>query len=89
METVLKADIFFFISSIASVVLTVLLSFALFYFIKAGKNLYQISEKLQDHFEDSEEFVLDLKERLEENMIFRLFFPPARKRKRETKKDTE
>jgi biopolymer transport protein ExbB/TolQ len=89
METVMKADIFFFISSIASVVLTVLLAVALFYFIRAGKNLYSISEKLQNHFKESEEFVLDLKERLEDNLIFRLFFPPARNRKRVTKKDAE
>ena len=89
METVMKADIFFFISSIALVVLTVLLCIVLFYFIKAGKNLYQISEKLQDHFTESEEFVLELKERLEDNMIFRLFFPPARSRRRVAKKGTE
>lgn len=89
METVMKADIFFFISSIASVVLAVLLSISLFYFIKAGKNLYLISEKLQNHFKESEEFVLDLKERLEDNMVFRLFFPPARNRKRVKDKDAE
>jgi hypothetical protein len=86
METFIKADIFFFISSIASVVLAVLLSVALFYFIKAGRNLYLISEKLQEHFKESEEFVLDLKERLEENWIFRLFFPPARSGKRTKEK---
>jgi len=87
METLIKADIFFFISSIATVILTVLFSMALFYFIKAGKNLYLISEKLQNHFADSEEFVLELKERLEDNLIFRMFFPPARSKKRATKKD--
>ena len=86
METVMKADIFFFISSIATVVLAVLLSIVLFYFIKAGKNLYQISQKLQEHFKESEEFVLELKERLEDNMVFRLFFPPARGRSRDKKK---
>ncbi|MDP1620093.1 MAG: hypothetical protein Q8L11_03490 [Candidatus Moranbacteria bacterium] len=85
METLLKADIFFFISSIATVILTALFSVALFYFIKAGKNLYLISEKLQNHFAESEEFVLDLKERLADNMLFRMFFPPARK-KRNAKK---
>jgi biopolymer transport protein ExbB/TolQ len=88
MDTLMKADIFFFISSIASVVLAVLLAVALYYFIKAGKNLYLISEKLQDHFKESEEFVLDLKERLEDNLIFRMFFPPARSRRHSTKKDT-
>jgi len=83
----MKADIFFFISSIATIVLALLFSVVLFYFIKAGKNLYLISEKLQDHFKESEEFVLDLKERLEDNMVFRLFFPPARARKnKEAKK---
>jgi hypothetical protein len=87
METLIKADIFFFISSIATVVLTVLFSVALFYFIKAGRNLYLISEKMQNHFAESEEFVLDLKERLEDNMIFRMFFPPARSKKHNAKKD--
>ncbi|MDO8240475.1 MAG: hypothetical protein Q7T51_00615 [Candidatus Moranbacteria bacterium] len=87
METLIKADIFFFISAIATVILTALLSVALFYFIKAGKNLYLISEKLQNHFADSEEFVLELKERLEDNLIFRMFFPPARNRKRSARKD--
>lgn len=85
----MKADVFFFISSISSVILTVLLSIVLFYFIKAGKNLYQISEKLQSHFKESEEFVFELKERLEDNMIFRLFFPPARNRRKAGKKETE
>ena len=86
METVVKADIFFFISSIATVALAALLSVVLFYFIKAGKNLYLISEKLQTHFKESEEFVLELKDRLEDNMVFRLFFPPARSRSRDKKK---
>lgn len=58
-----------------------MLSIVLFYFIKAGKNLYLISEKLQEHFKESEEFVLELKERLEDNVLFRIFFPPARNRK--------
>lgn len=86
METIMKADIFFFISSLASVILTVLFSIVLFYFIKAGKNLYLLSEKLQAHFHESEEFVLELKERLENNFIFRLFFPPARHKKTPAKK---
>jgi len=86
METLMKADIFFFISSLATVVLAVLFSVVLYYFIKAGKNLYQISQKLQEHFHESEEFVLDLKERLEDNMIFRIFFPPARGRRRDKEK---
>ena len=89
MNTLMKADIFFFISSIATIVLAILFSIVLFYFIKAGKNLYLISEKLQTHFKESEEFVSELKDRLENNLIFRLFFPSARGKRRTKEKDNE
>lgn len=82
METLIKADIFFFISSVAIIILAILGSILLFYFIKAGRNLYLLSEALKGSFKDSEEFVTELKERLEDNFIFQLFFPPSRKRKR-------
>ena len=82
MESLIKADIFFFISSVATVVLAILISILLFYMIRAGKNLYRLSEALKDGFKESEEFVAELKERLEDNMVFRLFFPPARKKKK-------
>ena len=81
MDTLVKADIFFFIASIATVVLTVLVSLVLYYLIKAGRNLHALSVALQDRFADSEEFVVELKERLEDNPIFRFFFTPSRRRK--------
>jgi hypothetical protein len=89
MESLIKADIFFFISAIATVILTIFLSILLFYFIKAGKNLYMLSEALKDGFKDSEEFVQDLRDRLEDNIVFRLFFPPLRKKRRIALKDEE
>ena len=81
MESFIKADIFFFTASIATVVLAILIAILLFYLIKAGKNLYKISESLKGGFKDSEEFIVELRERLENNIIFRLFFPPSRKKK--------
>ncbi|OHA97296.1 MAG: hypothetical protein A3C63_01085 [Candidatus Zambryskibacteria bacterium RIFCSPHIGHO2_02_FULL_39_82] len=83
----MKADIFFFISSVATVILSVLVSVLLFYFIKAMENLYILSETLKGGLRESEEFVVELKERLENNMIFRLFFPPSRRRRRVIDKD--
>ena len=83
----MKADIFFFISSVATVVLAVLASVLLFYLIKAGKNLYMLSEALKGGFKESEEFVAELKERLEDNMVFRLFFPPLGRRRRTAAKN--
>jgi hypothetical protein len=87
MESLMKADIFFFISSVATVILTALVSVILFYLIKAGKNFYMLSEALKEKFEESEEFVAELKERLENNMFFRLFFPPSRKKTRNSHKN--
>ncbi|KKR45605.1 MAG: hypothetical protein UT81_C0010G0028 [Parcubacteria group bacterium GW2011_GWA2_40_14] len=51
------------------------------------ENLYILSETLKGGLRESEEFVVELKERLENNMIFRLFFPPSRRRRRVIDKD--
>jgi hypothetical protein len=88
-ESILKSDIFFFISSVATVVLTILVSILLFYFIKAGKNLYMLSEVLKDGLKYSEEFVQDLKDRLEDNIVFRIFFPASRKKRKATVKNED
>jgi hypothetical protein len=37
---------------------------------------------LQDKFQDSEEFVMELRERLESNPMFQFFFPLIYKRKK-------
>ncbi|MEK7612426.1 MAG: hypothetical protein AAB407_03735 [Patescibacteria group bacterium] len=87
MDQLMKADIFFFISSIATVVLTALVSILLFYLIKAGKNLSELSEVLKGNIKESKEFIQDLKERLEDNIVFRLFFPSPRKRKETSAKN--
>ena len=89
MESLLKADIFFFISSVATVVLAVLVSVLLFYLIKAGRNLYLLSAVLKSDFKESEEFVAELKERLEENMVFQFFFPPPRRKRQVARKDDD
>jgi hypothetical protein len=72
----MKSDIFFFIASLATVVLTVFISIVLFHLSRVVKNFHKILEGLKDNFEDSEEFVGELKERLENNLVFRMFFPP-------------
>lgn len=81
MESLLKSDIFFFISSIATIIFAILVYVLLVYLIKAVKNLYKLSETLKNNYNDSEEFVRGLKERLEENVVFRMFFPFIRKKR--------
>jgi len=82
METLIKADIFFFISSIATIVLAALACVLLFYLIKASRNLYALSETLKAGMLESKEFIIDLKDRLESNVIFRIFFPRPKAKKK-------
>jgi hypothetical protein len=82
----MKSDIFFFISSLSTIVLTIFVSVVLFHLSRVAKNLHKILEGLKNNFEDSEEFVGELKERLENNLVFRMFFPPVvTKQQRKTK----
>ena len=83
----MKADIFFFISSVATVILALFAAVLLYYVIKAGKNLYMLTEALKGGVKDSEAYIAELRERLEDNVVFRLFFPPARRKKRAAKND--
>lgn len=88
MDTIMKADIFFFISSVAIIFLALLSSIALFFLIKFTRSLYYFLEEIKEHFKDSEEFVRELKDRFEGNVLFRFLFPMVRKRKSSRKKNT-
>lgn len=64
MEDVLKADIFFFVTTIAVVVLSVLMAFALYYLVQILRRVRDIAElarteadQLKDDFEDLREDV--------------------------------
>ena len=83
----LKADIFFFIASVAIIILTLLFSVLLFYLILAGRILYKLAARLKSGFRESEEFIAEMKERLENNPAFNFFFPSSRKKQRSNAKD--
>jgi beta-lactamase regulating signal transducer with metallopeptidase domain len=82
MQSLIHADIFFFIASIGTIIFIVLTSILLWYLIKAGKSLFALSEVLRSEVKESEEFIQDLKNRLENNFVFQFFFPSPRKRKK-------
>jgi len=85
----MKSEIFFFIASIATIILTILFSIVLINLIKASRNLQAITRVIKNTVRiGSEEFIEDLKEKLENNLLFRLFSPPpTKKSKRVSKKD--
>lgn len=82
METLMKSDIFFFVSTIESIFLTIAWLILLYYLITAGRNLHRLSEALKEKLDDSSEFLAELYERLEGNFIFRFLFPSRKNRKR-------
>lgn len=85
----MKADIFFFITGIAVIVLALLTAILMYYLIKAAKNLYSLTETIKNGVKESEEFIMDIKDRFDSNMILRMFFPASRRKKRATVKEAE
>ena len=74
MESILKSDIFFFITSISVVFLTLVLLVALFYFIKILINFHKISLILKDYAEDTENELKDMGEHIRHSRLFTFFF---------------
>jgi len=74
MDTLIHADIFFFITSIAVILLTILLCVILFYVAKIARNLASLSETVRDEGEsliaDIEEIRLNMKEKVENASAF-------------------
>lgn len=81
MDSLMKADIFFVIASIATVLVALFFCVLMFYVIRAAKHLSKITETLKTNIDASEEYVAELADRLEDNALFRFFFPPKRTRR--------
>jgi len=87
METLIHADIFFFITSIAVIILTILLCICLYYLSGALKNFRDITDTLKANVENASDHFEELIERVEENAIFRFIFGGNKKsvKKKKTK----
>lgn len=82
MESVLKSDVFFFISSIAVVIFTVIFIIVGFYFIKMMRNFSQISERLKSTVEGATSSLEEVGENIKESPIFTFFFGKKKKSKK-------
>ena len=85
MESLLKMDIFFFITSIAVVLCTIVFIIASFYVIKTMKNVSEISDKLRKGVNDADTELREMSEHIRESAIFSFIFG-KKKKKREIKK---
>ena len=69
MEPILKSETFFFITSIATVILTILIGIAAAYLIRILRNVDDISKKAKDEAELIKEDVADLRQNIRDEGI--------------------
>jgi predicted Holliday junction resolvase-like endonuclease len=67
MTDFLKQDIFFFITSIAVIILTLLLAILIFYIIKISKNIKYISERAKTEADLISEDISNLRDNVKEH----------------------
>jgi len=79
MESILKSDIFFFITSISVVVIASFVVVAIFYFIKILRNFYKISKILRRYAESTEAGLKDLGEEIRRSPLFTFLFGKEKK----------
>ena len=81
MESIIKADVFFFISSIAIVLMTVMFVIAMFYLIKIMKDFAHISEALRGTVDGATHSLEEIGDHIKGSPIFRFFFGKKRNKK--------
>lgn len=84
MESILQADVFFFVTSIFVVVLTVVLAIAGFYLIRAMKSFSDIATILKNGVTQAESELAEMSFEIQESPLFGFLFG-RKKRKRADK----
>jgi len=74
MESILRSDLFFFITSISVVIITIVLLVAGFYFIKMLRNFYKISKILKNYTENAETELKEMGSHIRHSPLFTFFF---------------
>lgn len=79
METIVKADIFFFITTIAVIVLTTILAIAGYHLIKILKNFRDMSDALKRAVDVTEEDMENIHEQITGSWLYSLLFKKKKK----------
>lgn len=85
METLLKADIFFFITSIAVILLTLFVLIVLYHLIKILKDVEFISDKLQKGTAFATDNLEELVNNINQSSIFKFIFGKKKSSSRKKK----
>jgi cell division protein FtsL len=86
MNTLIQADIFFFITTISVIIFTILASIAMYYLIGGLKSFKRITKNLEHKIDDASDEVDELKHRVSQSFIFNLLFAKKPKKGRVSKK---
>jgi uncharacterized protein YoxC len=78
MEPILKSEVFFFISSISVILITVIFIIFGFYLIKIMKNFAEISESIKNTVNGATSSIEEVGNNIKESAIFRFFFGKKR-----------
>ncbi|MFA6251291.1 MAG: hypothetical protein WC603_01540 [Candidatus Paceibacterota bacterium] len=89
MESILKSDIFFFISSVSVVIITLVLLVTGFYFIKILRNFYKISTILKNYAEDTNTELREMGEHIRQSRLFTFIFGKEKVKKDQNKRSTK
>ncbi|MCX6754063.1 MAG: DUF948 domain-containing protein [Candidatus Nomurabacteria bacterium] len=82
MESILKSEIFFFISSISVILITIIFVIVGFYLIKIMRNFSHISERLKETVDGAYSSLEEVGDNIKESSVFRFFFGKKRKNKK-------
>jgi hypothetical protein len=82
MDTLERADMFFFITSIAVVIGTIAWGVVAYYLILAFRQIRRLSEKLEENMDDASDEVRDLVFDIRESFLYRTLFRKGNNRKR-------
>jgi len=85
METIAKADIFFFITTIAVVIVTIFLTVFLWYLIRAFKKISKLCDGLEKDIYTVGTEAKEIITHLKESLIFKLLFMGSKNRKKQLK----
>ena len=80
-NTLIHADIFFFIASIGTIIFIILTSIAIYYLIGLLRNVRDLTNTLQDKVETASENLEEMRRKISESLIFNLIFTKKKKTK--------
>ncbi len=74
METLVKADIFFFVTTIAVVLVSIFLGVALYYAIVALRKIRELCDMVEKNIDTTNEELKGIISRIKESFLFNLLF---------------